>query len=421
MSISDNAQEIISLVSQLEKELVPKKKHELIEKIEKANQRIQSEVSAESRPLLYTGVMDKLPAKEKAPEPSPPEPEKIQTKSIKKKKTSSRTKKKLMEELKIDQEDLEKAYPKRKTKISQKSDFTVYVTSPFGKISNQFFGNYVSSLFDKKNSFIRNLADSVRISGMPILSRTYISMMYFSSLVGAMIAMLVAMVVSYLAGLSITTMAFSMVISLIGVGILTFLGMYSYPASEAAAKSRAINNDLPFAIIHMAAVAGSGAQPIAMFKLLLKSGEYKGLESEIKKIVNLVNLFGYDLSTALKNVSLRTPSRRFKELLTGIASTIESGGSLKSYLNGVADESMTTYRLQRKKYIESLATYSDIYTGVLIAAPLLFMVALTIINMVGGKIGGLEVSTIAWSGTLFVLPMVNIIFYLFLNISQPGE
>ena len=36
MSISDNAQEIISLVSQLEKELVPKKKHELIEKIEKA-------------------------------------------------------------------------------------------------------------------------------------------------------------------------------------------------------------------------------------------------------------------------------------------------------------------------------------------------------------------------------------------------
>jgi len=428
MSISDNAQEIISLVSQLEKELVPKKKHELIEKIEKANQRIQSEVSSESRPLLYTGVMDKLPAKSTAPEPSPPTPEKphkqsetIQTKQIKKKKTLPKTKKKLMEELKIDQEDLEKAYPKRKTKSSQKSDFTVYVTSPFGKLSNQFFGNYVSNLFDKKKPFIRNLADSVRISGMPILSRTYISMMYFSSLVGSMLAMLVAMVVSYLAGLSITIMAVSMIISLVVVGVLVFLGMYAYPASEASAKSRAIDNDLPFATIHMAAVAGSGAQPIAMFRLLLKSGEYKGLESEIKKIVNLVNLFGYDLSTALKNVSLRTPSRRFKELLTGIASTIESGGSLKSYLKGVADESMTTYRLERKKYVESLATYSDIYTGVLIAAPLLFMVALTIINMVGGQVGGLEVSTLAWGGTLLVLPIVNILFYLFLNISQPGE
>ncbi|MBT4733351.1 hypothetical protein HOB87_15510, partial [Candidatus Woesearchaeota archaeon] len=279
----------------------------------------------------------------------------------------------------------------------------------------------VSSLFDKKNSFIRNLADSVRISGMPILSRTYICMMYFASLVGAMIALLLAMVVSYLAGLNTSAMIISMFISLIGVGILVFLGMYAYPASEAAAKSRAIDNDLPFATIHMAAVAGSGAQPIAMFRLLLKSGEYKGLESEIKKIVNLVNLFGYDLSTALKNVSLRTPSRRLKELLTGIASTIESGGSLKSYLKSVANESMATYRLERKKYVESLATYSDIYTGVLIAAPLLFIVALTIINMVGGQIGGLEVSTIAWGGTLIVLPIVNILFYLFLNITQPGE
>ena len=421
MSISDNAQEIVSLVSQLEKELVPKKKHEIIEKIEKANQRIHSEASSESRPLLYTGVMDKLPVKERAPEPSPPEPETIQTKPIQKKRTSPKTKKKLMEELKINQEDLEKAYPKRKTKVSQKSDFTVYVTSPFGKISNQFFGKYVSSLFDKKNSFIRNLADSVRISGMPILSRTYICMMYFASLVGAMIALFLAMVVSYLAGLNTSAMIISMIISLIGIGILVFLGMYAYPASEAAAKSRAIDNDLPFATIHMAAVAGSGAQPIAMFRLLLKSGEYKGLESEIKKIVNLVNLFGYDLSTALKNVSLRTPSRRLKELLTGIASTIESGGSLKSYLKSVANESMATYRLERKKYVESLATYSDIYTGVLIAAPLLFIVALTIINMVGGQIGGLEVSTIAWGGTLIVLPIVNILFYLFLNITQPGE
>ena len=45
----------------------------------------------------------------------------------------------------------------------------------------------------------------------------------------------------------------------------------------------------------MAAVAGSGAQPIAMFNLVLSSEEYKGIRDEIKKIVNYVNLFGYDI------------------------------------------------------------------------------------------------------------------------------
>ena len=169
----------------------------------------------------------------------------------------------------------------------------------------------------------------------------------------------------------------------------------------------------------MAAIAGSGAQPISMFRLLLNSGEYKGLESEIKKIVNYVNLFGYDLSTALKTVSSTTPSKRFKDVLSGLAATIESGGSLKSYLSSMAEDTMNTYKLDRKKYVESLSTYSDIYTGVLIAAPLLFLVTLAIINVLGGAIGGIGVATIAIFGTYVAIPVLNIMFVLFLNIIQP--
>ena len=84
----------------------------------------------------------------------------------------------------------------------------------------------------------------------------------------------------------------------------------------------------------MGAIAGSGASPISIFNLILNSGEYKGLEGEIRKIVNYVNLFGYDLSTALKAVSLTTPSQEFKDLLTGIIASTETGGDLKSYLSG---------------------------------------------------------------------------------------
>jgi archaellum biogenesis protein FlaJ (TadC family) len=212
----------------------------------------------------------------------------------------------------------------------------------------------------------------------------------------------------------IRTFVFSLVV-LMG----TFTSFYLYPASVANTRRRNIKEDLPFAIIHMSAVAGSGAQPIAMFDLILASGEYKGLEGEVIKIVNYVNLFGYDLGTALKAVANTTPSKPFRELLLGITSTVEGGGSLKDYLSGKADEAMTTYRLERKKYVEVLSTYSDMYTGILIAAPLLFMTTLAIINVLGGKIGGLEVSTLSSIGVYGVIPILNILFMLFLNIVQP--
>ena len=199
----------------------------------------------------------------------------------------------------------------------------------------------------------------------------------------------------------------------------TFLFMYFYPTLAAKNRERAIKNDLPFVIIHMAAVAGSGAQPIAMFNLVLDSEEYVGLKDEIKKIVNYVNLFGYDISTALKVVSATTPSDRFKSLLTGIISNIESGSDLKNYLDAKATEALNTYKLERKKYTSTLSTYSDIYTGVFIAAPLLFIVTLVIINILGGKIGGIDVGVLAAIGTYGFIPFLILMFLLFLNVIQP--
>ncbi len=66
-----------------------------------------------------------------------------------------------------------------------------------------------------------------------------------------------------------------------------------------------------------------------------------------------------------------------------------------------------------------MATYSDMYTGILIAAPLLFMTTLAIINVIGGSIGGLSVKTISIAGTYLIIPFLNIIFLVFLSIIQP--
>ena len=419
MSVSDDGRKIISLVNRFEQEIHPQKKQLLLDEIEKYNESIKEELTSTGQ--FYKNVM-KTPSISKEPFPQKKATKKSKEKKVKHHSLLPKSKKKkLMEELNIDEEELKRLYHSKEKKSLIGEDFTVYVPSEYGKVSNKLFGDFVDEAIIKKGSLFKNLSDSVKISGMNVLSKTYVSMILFSTFLGAIAIGVLATSISILMNLGIALTIMVGLSSLILAGILIFVTMYAYPASEAARKSKAINNDLPFAIIHMSAVAGSGARPLSIFRLLLNSEEYKGLESEIKKIVNYVNLFGYDLSTALKSVSLRTPSKRLRELLNGMGATIESGGSLKSYLNSVADNTMNTYRLERKKYVESLSTYSDLYTGILIAAPLLFMVALAIINIMGGKIGGMSVSSLAWGGTFIVIPVVNVLFYLVLNITQPTE
>ena len=424
MSIRGDANNIITLTTRFEKESNPAKKAQILKEIGLASENINKEISSNKKPTYYDQVIEEAPPSSKLELPKKENKKvnpKNQTKNKKQKTLTPSKKKKLLKEINVDEYDLKRVYKKAKKRKGEDYDFTVYVPSPYGSLSNRFFGDFTDKLLAKKSPLITSLSDSVKNSGMNMLSKTYLSMVFFSTLVGSIILTFLAVLLTAASELQPPVIILSGLFSLIGGAGLIFGVMYAYPASEAAKKSKAINNDLPFAVIHMAAVAGSGAQPIAIFKLILKSDEYKGLESEMKKIVNYVNLFGYDLSTALKNVSLRTPSKRLKELLTGIAATIESGGSLKSYLSSIADDSMNTYRLERKKYVESLSTYSDIYTGVLIAAPLLLMVTLAIINMMGGKIAGLSVGSIAWFGTLVALPVVNVLFYLFLNLTQPED
>ncbi|MCG2719902.1 MAG: type II secretion system F family protein [Nanoarchaeota archaeon] len=348
-------------------------------------------------------------------------PEDAKEKKKKIKKLSSKKRKEFLKDINIEEGFL-KNYMKKKTKTETKAlarvDYTLYETTAYGILSNRFFEKTTVSLTKNYPEAFTPLIKALKSSGIKILSKTYISMMLFSSL---LVFILITLLTAIFFKLPVLLLQILRGFLLGALGTAVFgLIFYFYPSSMASTRERAIKTDLPFAIINMAGVAGSGGKPISIFKTLLTSDEYPGLRDEIKKIVNYVNLFGYDLSTALRAVARRTPSLRFKDLLDGIVNTIESGGDLKDYLQTMANEALSTYRLERQKAVESVSTYSDIYTTVLIAAPLLFFVTLAIIQTMGGEIGGLSVSTLATVGTYLVIPLLNVGFIIFLSVVQPN-
>ncbi|MBI2109570.1 type II secretion system F family protein [Candidatus Woesearchaeota archaeon] len=332
---------------------------------------------------------------------------------------TKKTKKKYLQELNLNEDDVKRIFKREKKKRKILAEYTVYSSSRYGRISNFFFENLTVRLFGKYPKFFDGLKDSLILSGVKVLSKTYVSMMLFSSFLASILTFILFLTYGLVFGSPIQVMIVRLLVFTILVFAAASTLYYIYPSMIAGSRRREMKNDLPFVIVHMAAVAGSGAHPMAMFTLILNTDEYRSLRDEIKKIVNYVNLFGYSLSNALRTVSQTTPSKEFKELLNGIVATIESGGDLKSYLKGKADDALNTYKLERRKYVETLSTYSDIYTGVLIAAPLLFIVTLAIINILGGQIGGFDVRTLATIGTYGVIPLLNMGFILFLNIIQP--
>lgn len=315
-----------------------------------------------------------------------------------------------------------KNFIKKKKKIKggvKDIEYTVYESSSYGKTANKFFESFSEYFVQNFPNLYKSLKINLIKSNIKLLSMTYVSVILFSGSLAFFLTLIGTILVSFIMNISTVTAFVRAVALAFLLGGATIVFLFFYPTIEAKNINRKINNDLPFVIIHMAAVSGSGAQPISVFNLVLNTGDYKGLESEIRKIVNYVNLFGYDLTTALRNVAIATPSKRFRELLVGIVATLESGGDLKKYLAGKADDALTTYKLEREKYVETLSTYSDIYTGVLIAAPLLFITTLAIINVIGGAVLGISAKLLATLGTFFVIPFLNVAFLIFLNFIQP--
>ena len=306
----------------------------------------------------------------------------------------------------------------KKDKITIKLEkFTIYEPSKFGKLSNKLFQNYTKKIVNKYPKFFSQINLDLRTANIQIFSSTYLSMALFSALIASVLLLSLLTIIT----VPKTILSFLTIFFLTAlVPFATLFAFYYYPKTLIMSRSKAIKNELPFALIHMEAVAGSGARLIDIFTMLLESKEYTALSGEIKRILNYTNLMGYNLTTALKAVAKDTPSEAFKEVLSGIANVIETGGSLKQYLRDKSMDELNDYRLERKRYVEVVSTYSEIYTALLITAPLLFIVILTIIAGIGeSDQAGVSIDLILKAGTFFVIPLLNIGFIIFINLVQP--
>jgi flagellar protein FlaJ len=306
-----------------------------------------------------------------------------------------------------------------KSIMEKRKALKIYQPSFFGAVANIAIKKLSLFLLDQFPEFFKDLYHALRLANIKVLSNTYVNMMVLGVLTSSIVGLFIFGFFFSSTALPVTQILFRTVMMSVLLGLATFAGFYAYPYSKMKQRRRSINTNLPFAINHMAAVSSSGVSPVRMFKLISGSKEYGEVSVEIEKIVNYIDIFGYDILTALKAVAATTPSYQFKDFFEGMISTTQTGGDLKSYFAQKSEEAMLNYKLERQKYTETISTYSDIYTGILIAAPLFFVAALSLVSLLGGKVGGMNVSVIIVLGTYVIIPFMNIAFLTFLEVTQP--
>jgi flagellar protein FlaJ len=335
----------------------------------------------------------------------------------------------LKEPLKINLSDLEKEtlgrLKKQEKIILEKKDRKA---SRYVQISNKIFSKFAENILGQES--FKDFKTNLIKANLQFLPRSYISVVLFTTLLSIGVAFFLFLFFLFF-NISATFPMLSLVEEglasrlakvfwlLFVVPFATFFIMYFYPSLEAKSAENKIDIELPFAAINMSSIAGSMIDPSKIFSIILTTKEYPHIEKEFIKLLNEINLLGYDLVTALRNSAINSPSKRLSELFNGIATTISSGGDLSEFFSKRAESLLFEYRLEREKRTRAAETFMDIYISVVIAAPMILMLLLMMM-----KISGLGIQLSTSMITLIMVlgvTIVNIGFLTFLHLKQSAS
>lgn len=324
--------------------------------------------------------------------------------------------KEISEKIKILLSHLRVKFETRPNKDKDKPRATSKSEKPFS-LAYQFLGGKIDHFLPLFKDMDKNLQKS----GLKIGFKAYVCLTVFA----ALLSMLAITALTPILFVTIfNTPLLPAVLFALGGGLFalafSIIGFYVYPIYRADKFRRELDDELPFASGYMAILSSAGVSVEKIFYSLSRLSVPMAISSEAKDIVRDVNLFGYDIISALETASKQTPSERFREMLEGIISTVHSGSNLAAYLREKSKQYMKLKRINLKKFSDTLAMLSEFYVALLLTGPLLLVIMLAVMAMLGGGgLGVLSPSLLLNLLTYMGIPLGAIVFLIILDAVSP--
>ncbi len=246
----------------------------------------------------------------------------------------------------------------------------------------------------------------------------YISAMVLTIILISPAAFVIGLLLASFLGESLVLSFIIAILTTIAIDGIVFVGFVVYPQYKLTTVKSNIDKFLPYAVTHMATIAGTGVPPQAIFQMIGEFKEYGTVAHICERIARNVVVFGYDIITAISEEAKRVPSSKFKDVLWTITSTIRTGGDLRGVLIEKSKSLMEEQRRVEAKYTEFLSMMAEVYATVFVAGTIIIFVMVSIIGAIGGV--PLPVKALLQLFTYILIPIASIAFIIVIDSTKPA-
>lgn len=268
-----------------------------------------------------------------------------------------------------------------------------------------WIGNIFARLFYSNKKF--KLEETLEVAGLKIYPDAYFSLIGF-----IFIVVLIAFI-----PIIILTGLFPLLLAPLLVIPLGFL-IPKIMATDRAAK---LDIEVPFAGAYISVMATGGLSPYDSLKKLSHSELMPNLAKAVRDIEIEVEIKGLDPVTAMEKSAQNMPSKDYKNLLLGYASTLRTGGDVIHYLSNRTETMFNDLAVKVRAFGDRAAALMESY----IAMSILVTLSLTIIYMVSIAFssylsGGFTPETFMLY-SYFLVPIMSIAFIYLADSQQIHE
>jgi flagellar protein FlaJ len=212
---------------------------------------------------------------------------------------------------------------------------------------------------------------------------------------------------------------FRTILASVGVGlalssIATVIQFY-LPIYQKNQRKSKLEDNLVYSLSYMAVLSASGMPIERIMSRVYEIEANEPLKQLAKKFVMNTRFFGFDVLTALRDLGERSPSPTFSKIIYGIRTSVYTSGDLENILTYEFERQLQEKKEDLKKMLGSLVYIGELYVTMMVVAPILFILMITILSVIGGGFMGspiLQLNIIVFFG----IPVLAAIFIILLDV-----
>ena len=196
--------------------------------------------------------------------------------------------------------------------------------------------------------------------------------------------------------------------------VMIYIFVLFYPQIKKENSYSDLNQELPYALRHMAIELKSGKGLHDTF-ITIRNSNYGSLSREMKRVLEEIK-FGKSTEDSLLEMGRRVKCEGLSRAIQQIIGTLRVGGNLSASLEIIAKDISFDMQIKLKEYSQKLNSFILIYTFIAILAPVISLIML----MAGSTVMG----DIIPSGMLLIIyslffPLIVMFMGLFIKRLEP--